>query len=60
MSLANGSASKAQSNARFMDKLIQGKANVRATKKIRKGQEIIIHYGANYFSQSKYHKHKTR
>ena len=60
MSLANGSANKASANARYMDKLMQGKVNVRATKKIRKGQEIIVHYGAGYFTASKYHKHKTR
>jgi hypothetical protein len=33
MSLANGSANKAKANARYMDKLMQGKVNVRATKK---------------------------
>lgn len=60
MSLANGSANRSKSNARFMDKLVEGKVNVRATKKIRKGQEIIVHYGKGYFTASKYHKHKTK
>jgi len=34
--------------------------NVRATKKIRRGQEIIVHYGGGHFTASKYHKHKTK
>jgi hypothetical protein len=61
MSLANGSKSKKSSNAKFMNKLLAGgKANVRATKTIRKGDEIIIHYGSGYFKSAKYHKHKTK
>jgi hypothetical protein len=61
MSLANGSKSIARANARFVDNIRpSGGINVKATKRIRVGQEIIVYYGADYFKSAKYHTHTTK
>jgi hypothetical protein len=61
MSLANGSKSMARANARFVDNIRpSGGINVKATKRIRSGQEIIVYYGADYFKSAKYHTHTTK
>jgi hypothetical protein len=53
MSLANGSKSMARANTRFVDNIRpSGGINVKATKRIRVGQEIIVYYGADYFNPS--------
>ena len=53
-SLANGSKSKATSNAEFTKS-----GFIRTTKKIPANKEILVHYGKDYFKSAKYHKHFT-
>jgi hypothetical protein len=54
MSLANGSKSKATSNAEFTKS-----GYIRTTKKVPADKEILVHYGKDYFKSAKYHKHFT-
>lgn len=50
MSMANGSSSLSQSNARFVDHMQpNGAVTVRATRRVNRGDEIILHYGHEYF-----------
>ena len=61
MSMANGTRRKSQANARFVDNLRpDGTIKVKATRAIRPGTEILIHYGRDYFATAGVSEHSTR
>ena len=62
MSMANGSRRRSNANARFVDYMrpSDGAVKVQATKTIKKNEEIIIHYGRDYFDTASNAKHSTR
>ena len=49
MSLANAKKQKANTNAKLVNKSTSAGVNVRATRKIKKGKEIFLHYGNDYW-----------
>ena len=49
MSLANAKREMANANAKIVNKGTDSGANVRATKSIKKGDEIYVHYGSTYW-----------
>ena len=60
MSMANGTKRKSTANARFVDKLrADGTIRVEATKRIRPGDEVLIHYGRGYFKTAGNSRHST-
>jgi hypothetical protein len=61
MSIANSGRQRSRNNAKFSHKMKQdGTINVRATKKIEAGDEIMIWYGKDYWKSAKYSRHKTK
>ena len=63
MSMANGTARQRDANARFVSRMnseTSGKVAVRATKRIRIGDEILVHYGRDYFRVAGNSTHTTR
>ena len=60
MSMANGTKRKSRANARFVDNLrSDGTIRIEATRKIRPGTEVLIHYGRDYFATAGNSKHTT-
>ena len=61
MSMANGTRRKTDANARFVDNLrADNTIVVKATRIIRPGTEILIHYGKDYFDTAGVSEHSTR
>lgn len=60
MPMANGTRRKSDANARFVGNLrADGTIAVRATRTIRPGTEILIHYGRDYFATAGVSEHRT-
>ena len=60
MSMANGTKRKSKANARFVDKLrADGTIRVEAIRRIKQNDEILIHYGRDYFKTASNSRHTT-
>jgi hypothetical protein len=61
MSIANSGRQRKGNNAKFSQQMKpNGTINVRATKTIKAGDEILIWYGKDYWKTAKWSKHKTK
>ena len=61
MSMANGTRTRSQANARFVDNLRPDNTIVvKATKRIPAGAEILVHYGKDYFKTANVSEHTTK